>query len=251
MAHEPSTRRAVLHASALVGTAALVNACSASAPSGPPSGTLDASTDAPGGSGPADGATGDVSSAPPSDVLALNNLLAAEYGAIKAYEAVLPIFTAPPAGDPQAGNGPVLAVIAQSWQNHHREHAAQVRAAITALGGEPVIEASIVSTPPPGFTPTVRNSLTLLCNVEKAAAVAYNLSVGTMTAASSRYLATIIEGIDAQHFIVLYGLLRQVITPNVALIITMTNEVVPKAFINNVGSMTNGLNSIADFNYSN
>ncbi len=40
------------------------------------------------------------------------------------------------------------------------------------------------------------------------------------------------------------------VAPNVAMIITMTGEVAPKAFVANVGGMTNGLTAIADFTYT-
>ncbi len=192
--------------------------------------------------------------APPAvanpDIVPLNNLLAAEYGAIKAYEAGIPILTMPPAGDPQAAVGPVISVIATNWQNQHREHAAQLRTAITAIGGTPVAESTVTFTAPTGFTGTVRNVMVLACNAEKAAAIAYNAAVKNMSSASSRYLATNIEGAETQHFVILYTLLKQVVAPNVAMIITMTGEVAPKAFVANVGGMTNGLTAIADFTYS-
>jgi hypothetical protein len=186
-------------------------------------------------------------SAPPPDILPLNSLLTAEFSLIRAYQAVMPVLQNPPVGDPLAANGPVLGAIAESWLAHHREHAAALVAAINALGGTPVSEASVTFTPPTGFTPNIRNAMVLLCNFEKGASVAYNRSVAAMTAASSRYLATIIEGAETQHFLVLYGLLKQVLAPNPANLITMINEVAPKAFVNNVGGMSNGLQSIAPF----
>lgn len=191
--------------------------------------------------------------APPGrnpDIDPLNNLLAAEYGAIAAYAAGIPILTMPPASDPQAASGPVLAAIATNWQAQHREHAAQLATAITAIGGTPVAQSTITFTAPTGFTGTVRNVMVLACNAEKAAALAYNQAVKTMSSASSRYLAGNIEGSETQHFVILYTLLKQVVAPNVVNLITMTGEVAPKAFVANVGTGTNGLASIADFTYS-
>ena len=184
------------------------------------------------------------------DIGPLNNLLAAEYGAIVAYSAGIPILEMPPVGDPLAANGPALSVIATAWRAQHREHAAQLVTAITAIGGTPVVESTITFTAPTGFTPTVRNVMVLACNAEKAAAIAYNQSVKTMSAASSRYIAGNIEGAETQHFVILYTLLKQVVAPNPAMLISMINEIAPKAFVASVGTATNGLSSIADFTYT-
>ena len=184
------------------------------------------------------------------DIGPLNNLLAAEYGAIVAYNAGIPILEMPPVGDPLAANGPALSVIATAWRAQHREHAAQLVTAITAIGGTPVVESTITFTAPTGFTPSVRNVMVLACNAEKAAAIAYNQSVKTMSSASSRYIAGNIEGAETQHFVILYTLLKQVVAPNPTMLITMINEVAPKSFVASVGGMTNGLSSIADFTYA-
>ena len=105
---------------------------------------------------------------PNPDIPPLNGLLAAEYGAIAAYTAGIPILEMPPTGDPLAANGPALGVIARAWQAQHREHAAQLAATVTAIGGTPVAESSITFTAPTGFTPNVRNVMVLACNAEKA-----------------------------------------------------------------------------------
>lgn len=184
------------------------------------------------------------------DIPPLNNLLAAEYGAIAAYTAGIPILEMPPTGDPLAANGPALGVIARAWQAQHREHAAQLAATVTAIGGSPVAESSITFTAPMGFTPSVRNVMVLACNAEKAAAIAYNQAVKTMSSASSRYIAANIEGAETQHFVILYTLLKQVVAPNPASLISMINEIAPKGFVVSVGTATNGLSSIADFTYT-
>jgi hypothetical protein len=187
---------------------------------------------------------------PNPDIPPLNNLLAAEYGAIAAYTAGIPILEMPPTGDPLAANGPALGVIARAWQAQHREHAAQLAATVTSIGGTPVAESSITFTAPMGFTPSVRNVMVLACNAEKAASIAYNQAVKTMTSASSRYIAGNIEGAETQHFVILYTLLKQVVAPNPATLIGMINEIAPKAFVASVGTATNGLSSIADFTYT-
>lgn len=187
---------------------------------------------------------------PNPDIPPLNNLLAAEYGAIAAYTAGIPILEMPPTGDPLAANGPALGVIARAWQAQHREHAAQLAATVTSIGGTPVAESSITFTAPMGFTPSVRNVMVLACNAEKAASIAYNQAVKTMTSASSRYIAGNIEGAETQHFVILYTLLKQVVAPNPASLISMINEIAPKGFVVSVGTATNGLSSIADFTYT-
>ncbi len=187
---------------------------------------------------------------PNPDIPPLNNLLAAEYGAIAAYTAGIPILEMPPVSDPLAANGPALGVIARAWQAQHREHAAQLAATVTAIGGTPVAESSITFTAPMGFTPSVRNVMVLACNAEKAASIAYNQAVKTMTSASSRYIAGNIEGAETQHFVILYTLLKQVVAPNPASLISMINEIAPKGFVVSVGTATNGLSSIADFTYT-
>lgn len=186
---------------------------------------------------------------PNPDIEPLNNLLSAEYRAIKAYDAGIPILMTPMTGDPQAASGPIVAAVATNWQAQHEEHAAQLAAAITAIGGTPVARASVMFAPPSGFTATVTNVMILACNAEKAAAVAYNQGVKNMSATSSRYLATNIEGAETQHFVILYSLLKQLASPGGA-IVTMVGEIASKAFVANVGTMTNGLNALADFTYT-
>lgn len=218
------SRRALLGGMAVTGSALAIEAC--------------------GGDDPPAG--------PNPDIGPLNGLLADEFRAIKAYDAGIPILAMPPAGDPQASSGQVLAAIATNWQNHHRDHAVQLAAAVRAIGGTPVTEASVTFTMPAGFSPSVRNVLVLACNAEKAAAIAYNQAVKAMSAASARYLAGNIEGAESQHFVILYTLLKQVAAPpaNPTALVTMTGEVAPKAYVSAVGGMTNGLSSIMDFTYS-
>ena len=220
--HNSLSRRALLGGAAVTGSALALEACGEDAPAVTPN----------------------------PDIGPLNNLLAAEYGAIVAYNAGIPILEMPPVGDPLAANGPALSVIATAWRAQHREHAAQLVTAITAIGGTPVVESTITFTAPTGFTANVRNVMVLACNAEKAAAIAYNQSVKTMTSASSRYIAGNIEGAETQHFVILYTLLKQVVAPNPTMLITMINEIAPKSFVASVGGMTNGLSSIADFTYA-
>ena len=85
---------------------------------------------------------------PNPDIPPLNGLLAAEYGAIAAYTAGIPMLEMPATGDPLASSGFVIGAIARAWQTQHREHAAQLAATVTAIGGTPVAENSITFTAP-------------------------------------------------------------------------------------------------------
>ena len=189
-------------------------------------------------------------SVPNPDIGPLNDLLRSEYSAIAAYEAGIPFLEMPETGDPLAANGIVLGAIARAWQLQHREHAALLAATITAIGGTPITQASVLFSPPTGFTRSVRNVMVLACNAEKNAATGYNLAVKTLGAASSRYLATNIEGAETQHFVILYTLLQQVVSANGAVLVGMINEVAPKSFVASTGTSSNGLSSIADFTYA-
>jgi len=71
--------------------------------------------------------------------------------------------------DPQRTFAPVLSMIAARWQSQHRDHAAQLAAAVTAAGRTPVAEGSVRFTPPAGFTRSISNVLRLACNTEKGA----------------------------------------------------------------------------------
>ncbi len=197
------------------------------------------------------GCGGDETPAGPNpDITPLNALLTAEYEAIKAYEAGATILRMPPTNDPQASSSAPLLVIAMNWQNHHRTHATQLASLITSIGGTPVTEASVSFTAPTGFSASVGNVLRLAANKERAAAVAYNTAIKSLKATTSRFLAGTIEGDETQHFIVLYALLKGIVSADPAGLITNINEVVPKPFVAQVGTDMNSLQSIADFTFA-
>ncbi len=230
---ENVSRRNMLRGAAIVGVAAAVEACSD-----------DATTQTPGTDGGADAGT------TAEDGVVLNALLTAEYQAIKAYDAGAAILMAPPVGDPQAASAPVLLAVAARFQQQHRDHAAQIVTAVRAAGATPVTEASVTFTAPAGFTATILNVLKLACNAEKGAAVAYNGAVRALSTTARRFLATTIEGDETQHFIVLYLLLKGSVTPNAANLVGGIDLIVPKAFVSNIESTTNGLQTVADLAYT-
>jgi len=200
----------------------------------------------------------DAPTGPSADVPTLNALLTAEYQAIKAYEAGLAVLRAPPMGDPQAAFSAPLVVIAGNWQNQHRDHARELAALIVTNRGTAVLESAVMFTAPQGFTPSVANVLKLACNAEKAAAVAYNGAVRALNSTNSRFLAGTIEGDETQHFIVLYTILKGIVAPDPAGLITNIGEVVPRSFVSQVGAGTGsapgmdqrGLQTVADFTYT-
>jgi hypothetical protein len=183
--------------------------------------------------GPRDGGMmGQDSGTDAPDVMALNALLTAEYAAVKAYDAGAAILMAPPAMDPLAGIAPVALAVAGRFQQQHRDHAEVLAETITAARGTPVDEASVMFTPPAGFSSGVLNVLKLACNAEKAASIAYNNTVQVLTQHSNRVLASAIEGDETQHFIVLYAILKGVAAPGP--MVMMVDKVVPTSFVTTI-----------------
>lgn len=221
----PLSRRTILRGAALVSASAAVTAC---------------------GDDPAP-------AGPNPDIEPLNALLRAEFSAIKAYEAggmVLMDRLTTPMGDPNAGYAAPLLTIAANWKAQHQAHADAITARITAIGGTPIASASVTFSAPNGFTQTVGSVLILACNAEKNAAVAYNNTVAMLSTTESRFLAGNIEGDETQHFMVLYGLIKGLVAPAVATLLSNINEVVPRAFVANSAGSTSSLEALADFTYA-
>lgn len=191
---------------------------------------------------------------PNPDIVILNRVLGMEYEIIGAYTAAAMILAAPPANDPLATQALILRTVVNAWQNQHREHAAVVAAAVRNVGGTPTTEASVMFTPPAGFTATVGNVLRLGCNLEKKLALAYNDAVKNLGVAANRFAATNIQGTQTQHFIVLHALLTQVAAAGND-IITNIADVVPVPFVSTVtpaptGGTGRGLQTVTDFTYT-
>jgi hypothetical protein len=184
-----------------------------------------------------------------NDVQTLNALLTAEYSAVKAYDAGAAILTSPPATDPDRAAAPVVLAVAAHFQQQHRDHAAQLAAMVTSSGGTPVMESTVTFTPPTGFTASVANVIKLAANAEKAAAVAYADVLRTVTSQMAAKLIAAIGGVEAQHFIVLSLLARNVVGAT-AMTQAMAADVVPRSFVNAVGGGTTGLETVPDFTYA-
>ena len=180
------------------------------------------------------------------DIANLNALLSAEYGAIKAYQAGAGILMSPPAADAQRASAPTFLAVANEFLREHQDHAEVLAETITALGGTPVAESSVVFTPPVGFMAGTLNVVRLACNAEKAAAIAYNGVIQALTASNNRFIASAIEGDETQHFVILYSLLKGLAAPSATV---MPGRLVPQSFVSNVGTRM-GLQAYPDFTYS-
>ncbi|MFO0604304.1 MAG: ferritin-like domain-containing protein [Polyangiales bacterium] len=192
----------------------------------------------------------DTPTGPDADVTPLNNLLAAEQAAIKAYDAGRGIVMSAPDTDPQAMFRLVLVAVIERWKAQHEAHAAQLTAQVRALRGTPVAPDSAGFQAPTGFTPSITNVLILAANAERGAAVAYNTAMAALKRPDSRTLAASIEGDETQHFAVLSALLNRAVSPGSAIVTGGVNDVVPQAFVLNAGGMMNGLESVADFTFA-
>lgn len=183
-----------------------------------------------------------------ADVTPLNALLTAEYTAIAAYQAGAGLIEAAPASDALASLKDVIIALATDILTQHTAHAAALVSTIEELGGAPVEKDSITFTPPKELAdkPTILNVLKFAAGAERGAAVAYNQTLATLEAASTRYLAGAIEGDETQHFIVLTALIAGLVQPGSNLSVDSADDVFPSPFVSKVGA-TDGLESIPNY----
>lgn len=167
---------------------------------------------------------------PNPDIVVLNRLLTKEYELIGAYTTARMLLASPPMGDPLAAQAIVLSTVFNNWMAQHREHALVLASAVTAIGGTPVTEASVMFTPPASFSNTVRNVLSLSANLEREAAVGLNDAVKNLASAGNRFVAANIQGVQTQHFVVVHVLLRQIAAAG-SEIITNIASIVPTPFV--------------------
>jgi bacterioferritin (cytochrome b1) len=183
-----------------------------------------------------------------ADVTPLNALLTAEYSAIAAYKAGAGLIGAAPSSDALASLKDVIIALATDILTQHTAHAEALVSTIEGLGGTPVGEDSVTFTPPKELTdkPTILNVLKFAAGAERGAAVAYNQTLATLEAASTRFLAGAIEGDETQHFIVLTALIAGLVQPGSNLSVDTADDVFPSPFVSKVGD-TDGLESIPDY----
>ncbi len=183
-----------------------------------------------------------------ADVAVLNALLRAEYEAQQAYDLAIGYFGSPAMDDPARSLAPAAGLVATLYRGQHADHGMRLARLITSFQGTPVSQSSVVFSPPAGFTRTVQNFLRLACNKEKAAAIAYTNALKTLSNATAAELAAAIGGVEAQHFIVIYLLLKNVATPGMAAAM-MSSEIAPRSVVAIEGE-TNDLTSVPDFTYT-
>lgn len=176
-----------------------------------------------------------------ADAMALNGLLAAEYNAIAAYTAALPML----AMDPMYA---AAAAVGTHFKEQHTQHAAKLVPLVMAAGGTPVT-APLGFQPPAGFNVTPANILKLACNAEKHAAISYTNALKTISSKTFATVVAAIGGVETQHFIVLYLLVKGIVTPG-AMAGTMINEIVPKSFVAAPDAPGDSLSSQSDIPFS-
>ncbi len=185
-----------------------------------------------------------------ADVMVLNALLRAEYEAQQAYDGAIGYFGSPASDDPARTMAPAAALVAMHYRSQHVNHGERLARLIMSLQGTPISQSSVVWTPPTtmGFTRTVQNYLRLACNAEKGAAIAYTNALKTLSNTTAAELAAAIGGVEAEHFIVIYLLLKGVATPGMAAA-TMTSELSPRSVVAITGE-TADLTSVPDFTFT-
>ena len=184
----------------------------------------------------------------PSDpIQVLNALLSTEFRAIKAYDLGAMLIGAAPATDPLASLKPTLLEVATHFQNQHRDHASLLIETVQVLGGTALRSTAVDFLPPSPFNPTITNVLKLACNAEKAAARLYAGSTVWLHTGALRGIPASIVGVEAQHFIVLYAILKGLAQPG-SQIAGMTQRIVPTSLVTSVVGIP-GLDTIADFQF--
>ena len=185
-----------------------------------------------------------------ADVMVLNALLRAEYEAQQAYDSAIGYFGSPAMDDAGRALAAPAGLVAMHFRSQHADHGQRLARLIMSLQGTPISQSSVVWTPPTamGFTRTVQNYLRLACNAEKGAAIAYTNALKSLSNATAAELAAAIGGVETQHFIVIYLLLKGVAAPGMAAA-TMISEITPRSVVA-INGETTDLSSVTDFTYA-
>ena len=171
---------------------------------------------------------------PAKDNTILNTLLTGEYDAVATYTAGAALIAAD-TGTAQATRD-IVTSVAVHFQDQHKQHAAALKALISANGGTPATD-TMVAKIPTSF-PTVATTtdvMKLAADKEKHAAIAYAEVMKTLSTSAAAKLVASIGGVESQHFVVLYLLVEGLISANDN---TKMNPalIVPAAFVLNVGA---------------
>lgn len=245
----PVERRTLVQSSTLAAGAALLGVALAACGGGDKGGSTGtggtASSGAPGNTAGAKGGNGNASGggnggaggSGPSDPDAdqLNELLENTYLAATAYSAAIGLMTDAVVTDPLIAERDVFVQLATSIQANHRVHAAMLVDMAKALGASPTSEATVVGTfaPPAGLiaNTSITNALKFVASSERQAAVRTNQTLGLIEAPELRALASSIEGMQTQHFILLAALVAGLVSPGPNLDKTRAAAVFPSALV--------------------
>lgn len=171
---------------------------------------------------------------PAEDNTILNTLLTGEYDAVATYTAGASIIAADTATDKATRD--IVTSVAVHFQDQHKQHAAALKALITANGGTPATD-TMVAKIPASFpvTATTTDVMKLAADKEKHASIAYAQVMKTISTATAAKLVASIGGVETQHFVVLYLLIEGLISANDGTKMNPT-LIVPAAFVLNVGA---------------
>lgn len=177
-----------------------------------------------GGSGPSD---------PKTDPL--NALLENTYLTATAYSAAIGLITDAVATDPLISDRDLFVQLTTAIQANHRAHASMLADMSKSLGATPTAEATVVArfTPPAGLiaNTSISNALKFAAASERKAAVRTNQILVELKDPEQRSIASSIEGMQAQHFIVLATLVTGLMSPGPNLDNTRVSALFPSALV--------------------
>ncbi|WP_338872078.1 ferritin-like domain-containing protein [Myxococcus stipitatus] len=185
---------------------------------------------------------------------ALNTLLSVEYEFVDGYQQAILLLTAgrddTSLPSQQRDLASLALAIAQAFLEDHEAHADLLVAMVTNLGAVPLRVDQAPFIPPPMFKPTIGNTLKLAANEERRGTIAYNRVLKGLNTPSTRFALASIEGVQAQHFMVLKALIDALVDTTSTF---DARQAVPAPFISSTVSLGggNGLQDVPDLAVNN
>ncbi len=178
-----------------------------------------------------------------SDAVALNTVRTKAYTIVRAYDQAIGYLMPMP-------DGATAAALLTHFRQQHRDHADRLATQITALGGTPVGENTVLPpNAPMGFTLSTTNYLKWASNLERQTSVANVALLNTIGSKDAAELVAGIVGTQTQHFTVLYLLVRGVAIPG-PMAASMLTEIVPRSFVNVEAAAAASLTSLPDLTFT-
>ncbi|QSQ11713.1 ferritin-like domain-containing protein [Myxococcus landrumensis] len=172
---------------------------------------------------------------------ALNTLLALEYSLIDGYHQGITLLTAAHEDSslpqPERDLAGLALAVAQAFLEDHEAHAALLSEMLTNLGATPLRPDEAPFIPPPQFKPSVGNALKLAANEERRATFGYNRVVQGLNTQRTRFGLASIEGVQAQHFMVLKALIDSLVDTTSTF---DAQQAVPAPFVSSTVSLGGG-----------